>query len=203
MMTPPRVVRRRHGLLAALAAVFFLLGLLGVEHRDDAWLLNVGGSVHDLNGDLRVAWADLGRDCSSVMRPVTGSPVVAAALTALQDFSPPDSRSARLLAADLWMEEALDRRLPPTPPQPAGPGAWVALQATFDDLEPVVVLVRWGPEGAQLLPQGVWSGTTRPWNAAWRIRGFLKDRADGVPDALLACLDPHPIFEQPPMPLRR
>jgi hypothetical protein len=102
------------------------------------------------------------------------------ALEALREFSPPDSRSAVVLQADAW------------------PGGWFVLQAQFDALEPVVVLVRESDGRAQVLPEGVWSSNTRPWNSAWRVRTFLAARATQAPSGLIPCIDPLPLFYQPP-----
>lgn len=181
-MTPSRVVqRRRTGLLAALAAVLFLLGLLGIEQRDDAWLLKVAGKPVDLRGAASVAVQDLFRDCSAVQRVNALSGEAAAAVEALRQFSPPDSLSARVMR--------IDRA-----------AAWFVLQAEFDALEPVVVLVRRAGTQAEVMPLGVWSSTTLPWNSAWRIRRFLAERVPQAPSGLLACVDPLPVFAQPPRP---
>lgn len=209
-MTPLRVVRRRRmGLLAGLAAVLFFLGLLSWEARDDAWLLSVGGRAIDVRGAASSAWTEVWRDCRRVRRvdpPEQASKTLETlqALQALREFSPPDSHSARLLRADEWRPSpstASDAR-----------STWVAVQAEFDTLEPVVVLVRLSaraahasvdapveaPMSAQVISEGVWSSTTRPWEPAWRIRRFLSQRVPQAPQELLDCLDPVPVFSQPP-----
>jgi hypothetical protein len=180
MMTPPRVVRRRHGLLAALAAVLFVAGLVGAEQRDDGWLLKVGGAKLDLHGAAHVAWQNAWRDCRPLQRASHGDPQAQAALQALREFSPPDSRSAALRQVDAW------------------PQGWWVLQAEFDRLEPVLVLVRESDGRAEVVAEGVWSSTTLPWNSAWRIRGFLAGRVPQAPRALLDCIDPLPLFALPP-----
>ncbi|MFM8738322.1 MAG: hypothetical protein ACKOGB_11945 [Betaproteobacteria bacterium] len=215
-MTPPRVVYpRRLWLLAALAAVLFGLSLLGVEHRDDSWLLKVGGRPLDVRGAAWAAWQDATRDCTRVQRlhPSTaeaiGGPAAqtalpaeataaAAAVRALRGFSPPDSESARVRRLDHWAPGAAEAMPPKT--GAVGPVWWV-LQAEFDRLEPVVVLVRQEGPDAHMLAAGVWSGTTLPWNPAWRIRRFLAERVPQAPAALLACIDPLGVFAQPPRPL--
>jgi hypothetical protein len=180
-MTPARVVqRRRTGLIAALAAVLFLAGLLGVERRDDAWLLQVAGRPMDARGATVVAWQNTWRDCTPLKRLQPEAPQALAAVQALREFSPPDSRSAVVLQADAW------------------PGGWFMLQAQFDALEPVVVVVRESDGQAQVLSEGVWSSTTRPWNSAWRVRAFLAARVTQAPPDMIRCVDPLPLFSQPP-----
>ena len=228
-MAPARLVNtRRLWLLAALAAVSFGLSLLGLEHRDDAWLLKVGGRPADVRGAAWAAWQDAARDCSAVQRldpaladrmaspvavmsatapahakaPAAPAPAAAAAVEALRGFSPPDSRSARVRRLDHWPAMA---GTPAQQHQAAPQPSWFLLQAEFDRLESVVVLVavvvrQEGPQ-AEVLAAGVWSGTALPWNPAWRIRRFLSDRVPQAPAELLACLDPLEVFAQPPKPL--
>lgn len=201
-MTPQRVVqRRRTGLIAALAAVLFLLGLFGAEQRDDAWLLKVAGRPMDLRGWISVAVQDATRDCAAVRRVDASSSQAAVPVEALRQFSPPDSVSARVLRIDLLSTAGAigdDGRAAPSQAQPA---VWLALQAEFDTLEPVVVLVRQVGARADVMAQGVWSSTTLPWNSAWRIRRFLAERVPQAPLKLLACVDPLPVFAQPPRPI--
>lgn len=181
-MTPARVTRRRRlKVLLALAAVFSLVGLLGVQRHDDAWLLTVAAQPLDAWGTLRSAGTNALRDCREVQGLDLAAPQARDALAALRSFSPPDSDSAQLLKAD---------RL----------GSWLAVQASFDSLEPVVVLMRLSAGSVEVVPQGVWSGPTPPWNAAWRIRRFLGERVPAAPVALLRCLDPEPVFTGPPRP---
>jgi len=203
-MTPRRVVRsRRLWLLAALAAVSFVLSLVGLERRDDGWLLQLGGRFVDLRGALWAAWQDSTRNCAAVQRldPEAAQRLIgpaAAAVEALRGFSPPDSASARVWRVDHW---PLGAGEPVQPALASSAPAWFVLQADFDGLEPVVVLVRQEKAYTQVVAQGVWSGTTMPWNPAWRIRSFLGDRVPQAPPALLACVDPVMVFAQPPKPL--
>lgn len=208
-MTRPRVVQhRRTGLIAALAAVLFLLGLLGVEPRDDAWLLKVGGRPLDVRGAATVAWENVWRDCSAIRRvDAAGGELneaeTAAAVRALQAFSPPDSWSARVSRIDYRPSAGAERGggAPGEPPRAGDEPIWFMLQAEFEKLEPVVVLVRQIGPDAQVVAEGVWSGTAMPWNPAWRVRGFLAARVPNAPADLIRCLDPLPWFAQPPRPL--
>ncbi len=224
------VYPRRPWLLAALAALLFGLSLLGLEQHDDAWLLKVGGRSLDVRGATWAAWQDATRDCSqvqrvdltlavpSVLNPSLATPIgglvaqaqaqaqaadvaeavaLVAAVDALRRVSPPASQSARVRRLDHWPASAGERsRQNAAEPQPG----WFILQAEFDQLEPAVVLVRQVGLQAEVLSSGVWSGTTLPWNPAWRIRRFLADRVPQAPALLLACLDPLGAFAQPPKP---
>ena len=160
----------------ALAAVCFWAALLGVERQDDGWLLLAAGQPVDAAGRLSSLWTRTVRDCHAVMQPSPGQLQHERAVQALRDYSPPDSASARVLAV-----QAL--------------GPWRLVQATFDTLEPVVVVVRDDGMSAEVVPQAVWSGSTRPWDAGWRIRDFIGSRAGDVPLALINCLDPAAVFE--------
>jgi len=180
-VTLTRVIqRRRTGFIAALAAALFVLGLLDVERRDDAWLLRVAGQPMDARGALSVAWQNAWRDCTRLSRLDPDDPGALRSVRALREFSPPDSLSAKVLLADAW------------------PGGWFVLQAEFSALEPVVVLVRHSDGRVGVVAEGVWSSTTRPWNSAWRIRRFLASRVPQAPGALVNCIDPLPLFAQPP-----
>ena len=185
----------------ALAAVLLLGSWIGVERRDDGWLVLLGGRAVDPKGVVASGWTRVWRDCRAVRDLAPDEPGYRRSVQALRAFSPPDSASARVLRM-----QAL--------------GPWRALQATFDRLEPVVVLVldEGAGEGAaeraagvaagvaagraaavemptvRVLDSAVWSGTTRPWDPAWRIRGFLATRVPDVPRALIECLDPEPVF---------
>ena len=179
-MTPPRVVYpRRLWLLAALAAVLFGLSLLGLEQRDDSWLLKVGGRPLDVRGATWAAWQDATRDCTRVQRldPSTAEPIggpavraplpaeatAAAAVRALRGFSPPDSESARVWRLDHWAPGAPEAM----PPKTGAPGpVWWVLQAEFDRLEPVVVLVRQEGPDAQVLAAATGTVAHLPFGAA-------------------------------------
>jgi hypothetical protein len=214
-MTPSRVIRRRRtGLIAALAAVLFLLGHLGVEQRDHSWLLKLAGRPVDLRGAVSAAAQDLLRNCVAVQRLDAGAEEAALAVEALRQFSSPDSLSARVLRVDRLaavhtapaprgiavVKGEAQTQMQPMERTALQPIGWLVIQAEFDTLEPVVVVVRQVGPVAEVMPLGVWSSTTLPWNSAWRIRRFLAERVPHAPADLLACLDPLPVFAQPPRP---
>lgn len=173
----------------ALAASLFLAATFSLERRDDGWLLLAAGQPLDVRGAVATAWVHLTRDCSGVQPLQADRPEHHRAAAALRAYSPPDSASAEVL-------------------QMTAMGPWRLVEARFDTLAPVVVVVLdggqyasahspnmpIGSEDRSVSVQAVWSGTTRPWDAAWRIRRFLGERAPDVPARLLACLDPSPIF---------
>ena len=173
MLTRSRVnLRRRAGLLLALAAVLFLGSVFGFRRADDGWLLVAGGTEIDVAGSLATAWTRHARDCRAVITLGPGEPMHERAAAALRAYSPPDSESARV-AGVLSL------------------GNWRLVQASFDALEPVVVAVfDDGRQPPHVLPEAVWSGRTRPFDPGWRIRRFLGSRVPQVPVSLLECLEP-------------
>jgi len=164
--------RRRAGLLLALAAVLFLGSIFGVRRQDDGWLLVAGGYTVDVAGAWASGWTRLVRDCRAVPALGPEDPAHTRAAEALRAYSPPDSASARIAAVQSI-------------------GVWRLVQASFDALEPVVVIVLDEPsKPPRVLPEAVWSGSPRPFDAGWRIRGFLRSRVPQVPAPLLQCLEP-------------
>ncbi len=161
-----------------VALTLLVLSLIGtaalhlrVERRDHSWLLLVDGVAHDPLGAVAEAWQRAHRDCSGVdvLRPVDAA--WQASRQAVAAYSPPDSASARLTSA-------------------LALGEWRLVEARFDTLPPVVVVLR--AEGGTLRVQerAVWSGTTAPWEPGPLIRRYLGARSPGLPKVLLACLTP-------------
>lgn len=177
----------------ALAAVLFLAATFSLERRDDGWLLLAAGQPLDVRGSAASAWVRLTRDCKGVRRVAADQVEHERAAGALRGYSPPDSASAQVL-------------------QMLAMGPWRLVEARFDTLPPVVVVIvdaafdgdsfasahlqleQAASVGRSVSVQAVWSGTTRPWDAAWRIRRFLGQRLPALPRPLLACLDPSPVF---------
>jgi len=46
--------------------------------------------------------------------------------------------------------------------------------------------------GLQMRRQGMWSGSTAPWNSAHFVRSYLRQQAPDLPQALLQCIDIDP-----------
>lgn len=141
---------------------------LRVESRDGRWLLLVDGVPRDPLGRLSERWLALTRDCSAVRTLQPADRDWPAAQQALAAYSPPDSRSARVVGL-------------------VALGPWRLAEARFDALEPAVVLLHEVSGRLQVREGAIWSGSTHPWNRAAFIRRYLAGRAPEAPAALLAC----------------
>jgi len=184
---------KRHVALVLLAVTTALVVDLHVDWRrtDNGVLLRVAEHDIDLQGAIRQSWTRLTRRCGQVEALQVADPAWAASLAALRDYSPPDSRSARLVA--MWRQKD-----------------WLIAQAEFDTLMPAIVTLRDHGGRVEIEARGIWSGHTAPWVAAPRIRDYLQRQVPGLPSALTDCLDiapdsalqrgpprPHPSKETP------
>jgi hypothetical protein len=162
-----------HVALPVLAITAVLVGLSHVQWlpTDNGHLLAIDGRAVDAQGWLADTANRLRHDCSSVQALNQQDALYGQALSAVQAYSPPASRSARLQAA--WR---------------AGP--WLLVEAQFETLLPSVVLMRDVAGQLQIEPQGIWSGQTHPWRAAPLIRSYLAQQVPSAPPALLACFEP-------------
>jgi hypothetical protein len=158
-----------------VALTLLVLSLIGtaalhlrVERRDHSWLLLVDGVPRDPLGAAAEAWQRARRDCSGVEVLQPDDAAWQAARGAVAAYSPPDSASARLTRA-------------------LALGEWRLVEARFDALPPVVVVLRVEGDAPRVLERAVWSGSTAPWEPGPLIRRYLGARAPGVPKALLAC----------------
>jgi hypothetical protein len=164
---------KRHVALPVLALTAALVGLSHLQWMptDNGHLLAIDGRAVDVHGWVADTLNRLQRDCTSVQRLSAQEAVYGQALAAVQAYSPPASRSARLQAA--WQS-----------------GPWLVVEAQFDSLLPSVVLLRKVAGQVQIEPQGIWSGQTHPWRTAPLIRSYLAQQVPTAPPALLACFEP-------------
>lgn len=162
---------KRRTALAVLVATAVLVPLSHLELRsaDDSWLLWVDGRPVDAAGALSDGWLALTRDCRRVQPLPPSSAEHAHALEALRQYSPPDSRSARIAGL-------------------IGEGGWLLAQARFEGLENAVVLLRQTAAGWAIAEGGVWSGRTHPHRPGPFIRRYLRARVPDAPRALTDCL---------------
>ena len=170
----PRVAR------AILVATLIGVALSHVEwsQADNGHLLVVDGRPVDVQGWLNNLLNRVQRDCTVVQTLQAQDPLLLAPLQALREHSPPASRSARVAGA--WASDG-----------------WMLLEVEFDALLPAVVLMQKTGTNWALLPQGVWSGQTHPWQAAPLIRAYLSRQVASAPAALLACFDPQSVSLNP------
>ncbi len=152
----------------AVLTVAVALSHLELERRDGRWLLRIDGRPVDLAGRWAEVRDRLLHDCRQVQALTPDDPRSALALQAVQAHSPPDSLSAVL--AGLWVQ-----------------GDWMLASVQFANLHPALTLLRRGPQGWQLVPGGVWSGSTHPFRPGPFIRQYLQQRAPEAPADLLAC----------------
>jgi len=157
--------------LLVLTTLGVLKAHVDIERQDGRYFLSYQGKKHDVLGALQNQSNALLRQCGSVQALDVSSPAAGAALSTIQNFSPPDSQKARLLG----LTQKDD---------------WLLAEVEFTTLNPAVVLLKITPERVSVVDGAVWSGTTAPWAAAPLIRRYISDRAPQVPSALMACFDP-------------
>lgn len=164
---------KRHVALPLLTLTAALVGLSHLQWvpTDNGHLLAVDGRPVDVHGWLADTHNRLRRDCVQVQALNEQNTLHAQALAAVQAYSPPASRTARLQAA--WQSDA-----------------WVLVEVQFDSLLPSVVLLRNVAGQLQIEPHGIWSGQTHPWRAGPLIRAYLAKQVPSAPAALLACFEP-------------
>ncbi len=162
---------KRKASLVVLVAMLIGIPLSHVELQsaDDAWLLLVDGRPVDVRGLLSERYTRLTRDCRSVHSLPPEDTVHTQALTAIRQFSPPDSASAELLA--------LSRQ-----------DDWLLAQVRFAGLQPAVLLLAATAQGIAVVEAGIWSGHTHPHQAGPFIRRYLRARVPQAPGDLLDCL---------------
>ena len=166
---------KRHVALVLLLVTTAVVVDLHVDWRrtDNGVLLRVAEQDVDLWGALRQVATRITRSCGNVQFLREQDANWTASLDAIREYSPPDSRSARLIA--LWREKE-----------------WLIAQARFDTLMPAIVTLRSDGSRITIEPRGIWSGTTAPWVAAPRIRDYLRRQVPDLPPSLADCLDIDP-----------
>jgi hypothetical protein len=161
--------------VAATLLVLTTLGVINthvdVEAQDGRYFGVWQGQKHDVMGWVTEGSNQLWRDCNAVQRLPSDSPMAAQVLALIRDYSPPDSRQAKLVS--------LQRQ-----------GDWLMAELAFAKLNPAVVVLRDASDGLTLPERAVWSGSTAPWQPGPRIRDHLQRQVPEVPVSLLACYDP-------------
>jgi len=164
---------KRH--VAATLLVLTTLGVINahvdIEAQDGRNFVVWQEKKHDVIGWLSDHNNQLWRDCSAVQQLSHASPVAAQVLSLIAEYSPPDSRNAKLVSL---LQQ----------------GDWLLAELAFAQLNPAVVVLRSDPRGMRIPERAVWSGSTAPWQAGPRIRQHLALQVPEAPAALLACYDP-------------
>lgn len=153
-----------------LAALLVALPLshLEIEPADDSWLLRVDGRPVDIAGYVSERYTQLTRDCSRVHTLLPSDPLSAQALSAIEQYSPPDSQLARMVHA-IRKDD------------------WLLAQVKFRNLQDAVVLLIATKEGLEIATGGVWSGSTHPHRPEPLIRRYLQGRVPAAPADLTEC----------------
>lgn len=165
--------RRVAGVVLALTALLVIDLHVDWRRADNGVLLRVSEQDVDAWGHARETWTRLTRRCGPVQSLQAGDAAWDAAQAAVRAYSPPDSRSAQVVA--------LSRQ-----------GEWLLAQVVSDTLMPAVVTLRMQGDMPALEPRGVWSGNTAPWLAAPWVRDYLRRQVPSLPQALTDCLDVGP-----------
>ena len=166
------------GLKRHVAATLLVLTTLGVinahvdiEAQDGRYFGVWQGKKHDVIGWLADHNNQLWRDCSAVQQLSHASPAAGQVLSLIAEYSPPDSRNAKLVSL---LQQ----------------GEWLLAELAFAQLNPAVVVLQAGPTGMRIPERAVWSGSTAPWQAGPRIRQHLRQQVPQLPATFLACYDP-------------
>ena len=158
--------------LATLTATCVWVASLHIEWaaHDNGHLLVVDGTPIDLLGEISERWNRVARQCHRVQRVDPHEDIHAQALAVIMDYSPPPSRTANVVS--LWAADD-----------------WLLAEVEFKELFPAVVLLHGSATSLSVVPGGVWSGVTKPWQAAPHIRHYLGAQVPGVPGDLLSCFE--------------
>ena len=157
--------------LLVLTTLGVLRAHVDIERQDGAYFLSFQGKKHDVLGAFLNQTNAVLRQCDAVQVLDVNSPQAATALTAIRNYSPPDSDGARLLGL---LQQ----------------GPWLLAELEFSALNPAVVLLRADGGALQLPERAIWSGTTHPWKAGPLIRNYISRQAPDAPAALFSCFTP-------------
>lgn len=157
--------------LMAVLIPAVMLSHLGVVEKDNGMLLLVDGREVDAWGVVKDRWQAMRQRCDDVRLLAPTHPLHRLTNDLIQRHSPPDSQT--LTQVYVWQH-----------------GPWLLAEAEFERLLPAVVTLHEDQDGVSVVPNGIWSGDTRPWVAGPHIRAYLKRQQPDLPDALLNCFEP-------------
>ena len=121
--------------------------------------------------EIKNQWKAQTTNCKDVKKLNDEAGTFVKAKSLVQSYSPPSSKSARILSA--WSK-----------------GAWILMEVEFDSLLPAVVVLRETLGEWSIVPNAIWSGFTYPWVAAPFIRDYLSRQVPEIPASLLDCFTP-------------
>ena len=150
--------------------VLLPLSHLEIEASDDSWLLRVDGRPVDVAGYFSEKYTNLTRHCSQVPALGPTDRLYNDALTAIRQYSPPDSLSAQLVHV-------------------IRQDHWLLAQTRFLGLQNAVVLLTQSEQGLTIPEGGIWSGTTHPHRPEPVIRRYLQGRVPAAPADLTGCFN--------------
>ena len=159
---------RASGVVLVAMLVALPLSHLEIQTSDDSWLLRVDGRPVDIAGYVSERYTQFTRECSHVHALLPSDPLSAQALGAIEQHSPPDSLSARMVHV-IRKDD------------------WFLVQVNFRSLQDAVVLLSATKEGLEIAMGGVWSGTTHPHRPEPLIRRYLQGRVPAAPADLTEC----------------
>ena len=156
-------------LMATLIAVFFVH--IGLTTTENGTLLVVDNQEIDFLGSVNNKWNRFTRNCNAVSRLSPNEERYQIAQSLIQNYSPPDSKSAMIASA--WSADT-----------------WTLVEVEFAGLLPAVVIIQTKENQSFVLANSVWSGYTKPWKSAPFIRKYISSNAHGAPPALISCFEP-------------
>ena len=154
-----------------LVSLGVFLSHVSVRKKDNGYVVAVDERELDVLGMAQQQWVQLRRNCTRVSTQPMHHAVRQTVQQAVQAYSPPHSSSARVL--NLWSTEQ-----------------WALAELAFDGLLPAVVLFKLNDGQAEIIPNAIWSGDTRPWLAVPLIRRYIKEKEPQAPAELLDCFGP-------------
>jgi hypothetical protein len=161
---------------ALLLSVALIFGShLETQIIDGKRIFMVDSVYFDLTGlveEKKIDWLNLILSrCDSIETLKPQDPDYQDSWKAIQLFSPPDSNSAMIT-------------------QIARDGEWIWAEVKFQQLEPVVVLLKRDHEGLKISDGAIWSGPTYPWRVKNSIERYLKTKAPPSSHRILECMAP-------------
>jgi len=144
---------------------------------DGERIVVVDAVYFDLRGYLQERTTNLinlaTAQCNTVEYLSTSNSDYSKTLKAIQEYSPPDSNSAKIV-------------------QLARDDEWLWAEVIFNQLKPVVVLLKHTPNGLTIWDGAIWSGPTHPWRVKNTIEKYLKTKSPPASHRLLECVAPSP-----------